>query len=514
MRPFKKQLVIFAAFALTGFSTLWAEKKPNLLVIITDEHNFRTLGCYRDQLPPEQAFLWGANAAVETPNIDSIARNGVLFNRMYGSAPVCSASRSSMFTGLYPNTVGIPNNSNKPGDGKYLHADVTTIADVLRDAGYITGYAGKWHLAEAAEPDEVWSPAPVDDPSDDYGFTDKKFMFNGGHDKFKGIDADGNPYRAAKRPTRIGEDKYGQPLYEDKRSKNVKFTTDWLADRAVEFIDGNKDKPFFLVVSIPDPHTPNSVREPYDTMFDDVEITLPKTFHDAHNAEDKAKPEWQKPSKTKDQAKLIEEIRQYFGMVKCIDDNVGRIIQKLKEDNLMEDTIIVFTSDHGDLLGEHARVNKGTIHEASDKIPFVISKGMSGKSSLIPAGKVINQAANTTDWMPTFLSLLEIDCPEVQGRDLSPLITGPKPADWDDVTFVRLGFYAAVTEQYKLHVVQKDKPWLLDIKADPDEIKNFIDDPAYRDVVKKLAQDLIDYMEKNNDPNKGVRAQLETLLNS
>ncbi len=111
------------------------QDKPNLLFIVTDEHNFRTLGCYRKLLSREQAEMWGPGNVVETPFIDSLATRGTLFNRMYASAPVCTPTRASMFTGFYGHQLGMPNNSTKVGDGKYLHADVTTIAEILRNAG-------------------------------------------------------------------------------------------------------------------------------------------------------------------------------------------------------------------------------------------------------------------------------------------------------------------------------------------------------------------------------------------
>ncbi|WP_010136720.1 sulfatase family protein [Ochrovirga pacifica] len=493
-------------------------KKTNVIWIITDEHNFRTLSCYREQLSPDQAYQWGKEAAVETPNIDALAKNGILFNRMYCSAAVCTASRASMFTGMYPMTLGIPNNSNKKGDGKYLKPNVTTIADVLSKAGYFTGYAGKWHLAESRsadgnkDHDEWWSPYPTGHPDDTYGFQDKRYMFNGGHDKFKGLDAEGNPYNASKKPTLIGRDQYGQPLYQDNKSKNVKFTTDFLGDRAVEFIGKNKDKPFFYVVSIPDPHTPDIARTPYDVKYKDMQVNLPKTYYQSFQNKEKM-PKWQSPdNKTNNQEKLKNSIKQYLGMVKIVDENVGRILNKLETEGILENTIVMFSSDHGDLLGEHGRVNKGTIHEASAKIPFVMAHGKEGKNPLIPRNKVVNLAANNTDWMPTFLSLLNVDCPKVPGRDLSPIIQGKAPANWKDVTFSRLGYYAAITSRYKLSVQSKGKPWLLDIEADPDEVLNFIDDKKYSDVIVKLSKELKNYMKISGDNNKKIKEQVEQLL--
>ncbi len=501
--------------AFTATNTIAEEhpdtkEQPNLLVIITDEHNFRTLGCYREQLPPEQALMWGPEAIVETPHLDSLAKNGAMFTSMYATAPVCMPSRASMFTGMYPHRVGIPNNSTQPGDGRYLRKDVTTIADVLLKAGYMTGYAGKWHLAENTNKEEFWSPYPVGHPEHDYGFKDKRFMFNGGHDKFKGIDDEGNPYRAHKRPKRNGVDKYGQPVFKDSRSKNVKSTTDWLADRTIEFIDEHKDKPFFYVVSIPDPHTPNAVRAPYNTMFTDLKFEYPRTYDQPR---DENSPKWRQPDgKTKH---LMRDMPQYFGMVKSIDDNVGRIIAKLEEDGVLENTIIVFASDHGDLCGEHTRVNKGSPFEASGVIPFVIAHGRTGTNPRVPRGKVVNQAANTADWMATFLSLLEIsDAPQTAGRDLTPLLGDEVPADWNDITFMRMGYWMmAMSDRYKLYVNASDeKPWLFDLQEDPDEYINFLDNPEYADRAKKLALELRDYMTEHNDKNDKIAAKLLDII--
>lgn len=509
--------IIIIAVLIAFSGVIKAEKgpgKPNLLLIITDEHNFRTLGCYRDQLSETQAFMWGPDAVVETPHIDFLAEHGTLFNSMYASAPVCTPSRASMFTGMYPHTLGMPNNSSRPGDGKYLRAGVTTIADVMSEAGYVTGYSGKWHLAENTNKEEFWAPYPVGHPGYNYGFQDNKYMFNGGHDKYKGIDEGGVPYRADKNPALIGKDEYGQSLYRDERSERVKFTTDWLADRCIEFIDEHTNEAFFYVVSIPDPHTPNAVHAPYNTMYDDLEINLPHTFDGGAAYKSENDPEWRRPSKTEDREELIADIRQYFGMVKCIDDNVGRILKKLEEKEILENTLVVFSADHGDLLGEHARVNKGTIHEASAKIPFVIAHGSKNNSPLVPRGRVVNEAANTTDWMPTFLGLLDIPCPEVAGRNLEPLLAEEGPGDWKDVTFVRKFWMAAVSDRYKLQVDGRSEPWLLDIQADPDEYRNFINDPAYADVAKELALELKNYMRENKDYNEQISTKLDEIISA
>lgn len=487
-----------------------AETKTNLIWIITDEHNFRTLGCYRDQLSPDQAFVWGEGNEVKTPNIDMLAEYGTLFDRMYASTPVCTPSRASMFTGEYAHNLGMPNNSSKVGDGKYLKPDVPTIGEILLNNGYETGYGGKWHLAEKTDPDEFWQPYPVGKPRHNYGFKHNKYMFNGGHDKWKGIDANGNPYRAnPKNSPATGTDIFGQPVYKDSKSDSVKFTTDWLTDRALAFFSENKEKPFFYVLSIPDPHTPNTVRAPYNTMYTDLDIELPNTFY--NNNEGKG-DSWRKPSKTEDTLKLKQDVQQYFGMVKCIDDNVGRILTQLENDGVLENTIILFTSDHGDMLGEHARVNKNTIHEASAKVPFVLMHGKNLVNPIIPRGKVVREAGNTCDWMPTFLKLLDVPCPDVAGKDLTPLLAQKIPVHWNDVTIMRKGYIAAVDSRYKLYVANNNETWLFDIEQDPDENINYIDDPKYFQIAKKLALDIKSYMQLENDGTDYIHKELDKIL--
>jgi uncharacterized sulfatase len=509
-RDFTKSTLLAGLAAAS--SGAWAKQgatKPNLLFIVTDEHNFRTLGCYRELLSKEQAEIWGPGNVVETPHIDSLAERGTLFNRMYASAPVCTPARASMFTGMYGHQVGMPNNSSKAGDGKYLHADVNTIAKILRNAGYMTGYSGKLHLAEkeAELKAMFWQPHPVGVPGYDYGFTDNKYMYNGGHHKFNGIDDAGVPYRAAKNPKQTGVDAAGQPVYQDNRSGDVKYTTDWLADRTIEFIDQHKNKPFYYACSIPDPHTPDIAREPYLSMYKDMKFQRPRT---CDVPRPNGTPKWQMPDGKVE--KEFKNIAHYFGMAKCIDDNVGRILQKLEDENILENTIVVFCSDHGDLYGEHARMNKGTIHETSARVPFVMAHGKDLKYPIVPRGKVVSEAANTTDWMPTFLSLMNVPCPQVAGRDLTPLLADQAPADWNDVTFSTLGFIAAIDSSHKLVLSGKDEPWLLDIKADPDELKNFADDPAYTDVTKRLAKELKRFMAENDVQSNTYAESLDQII--
>ncbi len=463
-------------------------QKPNLIWVITDEHNFRTLGCYRETLAPEQALMWGPEAVVETPHVDALAKRGVLFTSMYGSSPSCTPSRSSMFTGFYPQTVGTPVNN------KVLSTEFPTIATVLSDNGYHTGYCGKWHLSGKSKPG--WAPEV------NYGFQDNRYKFNRGHWKKLGFKDNGSPVVAAGRKNK--------PSSKVDGADEESFTTDWLTNRAIDYIDQHKNEPFFYVVSYPDPHTPNSVRAPYDSMYTNMKFEHPRTYKQQR---DDNTPAWQRPDgKTKS---LLRDMPQYFGMVKCIDDNVGRLVEKLEVEGLLDNTIIVFSSDHGDLCGEHTRVNKGVPYEASGRIPFVIADGRKLAEARVAPGKIVHQAANTTDWMATFLSLMEVaNVPKTAGRDLTPLLGAETPKDWYDITFVRFrDWQMAINDRYKLYVDSSDhEPWLFDLEADPDETTNHLHLPRCAEVANTLARDLRNYMSEHNDKNDVATAKLLDIL--
>lgn len=475
-----KRIVTFlhVALLLAIFSCSTHNKEleapgPNLLLIQTDEHNFRTLGCYREQLSHEQAFIWGEGNNVETPNIDYLAKNGVLFTKYYAATPVCSPSRGTLISGMYPQHTGVPKNDLP------LNDDLVTYSKVLSNSGYKTGFVGKWHLDGTGKPQ--WAPERK------FGFDDNRYMFNRGHWK-KYEDTPNGPAVAAK-------NKKGAPSYDLDGADEFSFSTDFLTDRAIAFMEENKEYPFSMYLSLPDPHGPDRVRPPYDSMYTHMAFEKPKTF----NLDPSKAPSWAKPAKN---PKLTHD--QYFGMVKCIDDNVGKIISYLREAELLDNTIIVFTSDHGDLRAEHGKHNKGNPLEASAKIPFIVYY-----PSKIPAGSIVKNAFNTVDFAPTFLKLMEQKVPkQMQGRDFSPILANlDKQKDFEDITFMRstgLGsqgsWIAAVTSRYKLVLSKSDEPWLIDMESDPDELVNFATDAANSEIVGDLAKKLNEYAQKHDDP--------------
>ena len=474
-RHFLKTAGVAAAGLMAGRTAAATTAHPNLLIIHTDEHNFRTLGCYRDLLPPEQALVWGKEAVCPTPHIDRIAAEGALATSFYATTPVCSPSRSALVSGMYPQNTPVVQN-NIP-----MRGEVVTFAEILRRQGYATGYAGKWHLDGTGKPQ--WKPERQ------FGFTDNRYMFNRGHWKQMEETAEGPRVKARKN---------GKPNYDVNGADEKSFTTDFLADRCVEFIAAHKAEPFCYMLSIPDPHGPNSVRPPYDTMFSKIAFEDPRTMH---------KPAAGLPSWGKKQVQHLKPglMAQYFGMVKCVDDNVDKILRALQAQGLLDRTIVIFTSDHGDLCGEHGRHNKGVPYETSARIPFVIRY-----PARIAAGTVVRQALSCVDVLPTIIHLMGFKTTGAeQGRDASALFTtGRAPDGWNDVAFFRSTgrdkngrtWLAAVTPRHKLVYSGQDEPWLFDLQEDPDEVINFFADPAYGDVVRDLSKELIAYADRHGDP--------------
>lgn len=477
--------VRFAVFALCFLSVATQAAKKNVLIIQTDEHNFRTLGVYRDLMSREQAFVWGDGVKVDTPHIDRIGKEGAVCTSYYATSPVCTPSRASLMSGLYPQNTGSIQN-DRP-----LLDSVVTFAEVLRRKGYATGYAGKWHLDGTAKPG--WGPKRK------FGFEDNRYMFNRGHWKKLEITEEG---------PRVGaKNKKGEPAYGVDGADEKTFTTDFLTDRTIDFINTHKDEPFCYMVSIPDPHGPNTVRAPYDTMFDPAQFRQPPSAL----AKGKGLPSFMDVVQDRFKASLMA---QYFGMVKCIDDNMGRVFETLEKHGILDDTIIVFTSDHGDMCGELGRHNKGIPCEGSARIPFLIRA-----PGLVKKGAVIHEALGTVDFKPTLLGLLDESSPEkVEGRDASGLFKkGKAPKAWEDMAFVRIesaakAWFAAFTKRHKLVISRSDDPALFDLKNDPNELNNVFADPKNRGLIRDLAKGLSDYAESTKDPHlsyESIKADLK-----
>ncbi len=463
-------LLIFASSAVLG------QTKPNLIIIHTDEHSFRTLGCYRNVLTNEEAYMWGQNTIVETPHLDALADRGLLCKSFYATSPVCTPSRASFMSGLYPIKTGSPINDYP------LNDDVITYAEILKQNGYATSYVGKWHLDGEDKPGFT--------PLRHFGFDDNRYMINRGHWKLLQDTPDGVDL--------IGDwdDENEKYTYDINEATSTSYTTDFLFDKAMEIIERDKDETFCLMLSIPDPHDANEVRAPYNTMYSEMHFDTPLSMQEAL----KEKPNWIKDANT---ITTIPQVAfsQYFGMVKCIDDNVGRMMTYLEQKGLLENTIVVFTSDHGDLMGEHAQKNKGLPYETSACIPFIIAY-----PGQITPGTVLSKAYTVADFTPTILGLIGINYTDTEfdGENVSAdFLNNTPPEDPDRIVYITNAgsrWVAAVNSRYKLVLSPSDRPYLFDLETDPHEIVNFYNHPDYKDIANTLKSELIQQMEQYNEP--------------
>ena len=453
----------------TGSNRLDSNAPANLIVIMTDEHNFRTLGCYRETMEGRQAYMWG-DSVVETPDIDWIAKNGALCTSFYATTPVCSPSRASLITGLFPQKTPVVSNNIA------LHDNIISFAEILRRNGYATGYAGKWHLDGDAKPG--WAPRRK------FGFEDNRFMFNSRSLEKTGEHSEWTASRGTqKRPPCLR----GQPG----RRRQLHHR---LSDRSHTRICGETQVRSVLLYGQPARpararHRSRSIQH---HVRPDQTYEKPTTFDKDENG----LPSWGKKQKSG-----LDQSR-YYGMIKCIDDNVGRLIEKLKSEQLLENTIVVFTSDHGDLRGEHHRQNKGVPYEGSSRIPFLAY----GHNRIQPGSK-IDAALGSVDFVPTILNLLNVQFDsQLDGRDASQLfVTGQMPDDWQDITYVRgpgakNGWLMAVSDRHKLIVSSTDPPWFFDLERDPDEVANLVSHPAYRETIRQMARGLQNYCQQHEDP--------------
>ena len=443
------------------------EKDPNLLIIHTDQQSCWTIGAYGGTLIP-------------TPHIDRLAREGALFENFMATSAVCTPSRGCFLTGRYPHSHGAYRN-NVP-----LNRDEITLARLLKRRGYATGYAGKWHLD--GEPKPGWV-----DAERSMGFDDCRFMFNRGHWKKIVDQRDGHPevhkYKV------IGDEK--------------SYTTDWLCGKTIDFIKEKRKKPFFYMVSIPDPHTPFTVRVPYDTRFDPDDMPVPATFFQTDL------PAWigkgrkevvAKEKRRKQEAQLRRKKAQYCGEVQCIDDGVGRILDALEETGQLDSTVIVFSTDHGEYMGEHGLFGKNNLYETAYRIPLLVR--WPGR---VRRGTRIRNLLGSVDFQPTLLGLLGMPASgREQGRDGAHLILG-REGEWVDEAFIhhsshkRAGIF---TPQWELAYVEGSEHILFDRVNDPDQVNNLFDDPAHGDTVRELFERVVSH---NREVEAPARAWLEKI---
>ena len=430
--------------------------RPNVLIIHTDQQSLWTLSVYGGEL-------------VKTPNIDRIGTEGSVFRNFFTVAAVCTPSRGCFLTGRYPHHHGAYVNSVP------LNRDEVTLAHVLAQNGYDTGYVGKWHLDGPDGPGWVSEFRGM-------GFDDNRYMFNRGHHKTFQERQNDVPYTSRD----IGDE--------------TSYGTDWLTDRSIDFIRRDRDQPFFLMLSIPDPHTPFTVREPFASMFDPEDMPVPETFYEEN------RPDWVEAFTQANlrhegwtAERLKREKAQYCGEVACIDHNVGKLLSTLEEMGVLDDTIVVFTTDHGEYMGEHALRAKDKLYETAYHIPLLIRW-----PARIKPGTEVERFVSIVDFQQTMLSLLDVEpSGREEGRDATVVMDGDDPEWADEVFFHSRSFtWAGVfTPDYELGYVKDSEHILFDRRNDPDQVNNLFTDPDHQHVVRELSARLLEHYREIESPS-------------
>lgn len=424
---------------------------PNLLVIHTDEQSCWTLSAYGGTL-------------IHTPHIDSLADEGAILTNFMVNVAVCTPSRGVFLTGRYEHVHGAYRN-NIP-----LDRDEITFAQALKDRGYETGYAGKWHLDGTPRPGWVH-------PERTMGFDDAEYMFNRGHWKKIEDATMGDMQPTAFNYKTMGDEKT--------------YPTDWLTEKTCAFLTRDRERPFCFMLSIPDPHPPFTVRPPYDTMYDPAQMPLPETRHEEN------RPSWVSSRQAPNDDVLRKHTANYCGMVKLIDDCVGKMLDALREKGILDNTIVVFTSDHGEYLGEHGLMGKNQLYETAYRVPMLIRW-----PEKIAPGTRVDQLVGSVDFMPTILTLMGFEPRgREHGRDASGLLRGDA-VEWDDVCYIhhdanRAGVF---TPNYELAYVKGHEAILFDRENDPLQVNNLFDAPEHSEMIAALTAALAAHHASVNSP--------------
>jgi N-acetylglucosamine-6-sulfatase len=435
--------------------------KRNIVFILIDDLRYDCLGFM------EHPFL-------KTPNIDKLVKNGANCCNSFVTTSLCSPSRASILTGQYMHNHRVVDNNDM------MSADAVTFPQLLRRNGYRTAFIGKWHMGSSS-----------DEPRS--GF-DHWVSFH-------------------------GQGQYlpeGQTLnVNGSRVPRKKYMTEELTDEAIKWLENRDDKkPFFLYLSHKAIHGPYVPDERHEGIYTEEEFPEPETMA---NTEDnyKNKPMWVKnqrnswhgvdyPYHTREP--ISKQYRRYCEMILSVDQSVGRIMQSLEENGFDKNTLVVFMGDNGHYWGEHGLIDKRSAYEESMRVPL-----FAYCPELIKPGTVIEEVVANIDIAPTLLSAAGIRGHDgMDGRSFLPLLKGEKISNWRD--FLLYEYYweynfphtpttfALRTDRYKL--IQYHGVWdideFYDLKADPNEKNNLINNPDYQKLIKTMRAQLHEILERAN----------------
>lgn len=439
--------------ALLLASAVVAADRPNIVFMISDDQRYDTLSCAQKEQGNKGRFSW-----FKTPNIDRIADGGIRFRNAFVVNALCSPSRACFLTGQYGHKNGIWNNTTPFSEKAVTHASL------LREAGYCSGYIGKWHMGTQPErPGFDWFASPTGQSK----YVDPTFLVNGKATPLKG------------------------------------WQDDLAGEYAIKFLETErtKDKPFLLCVGFKAPHGPFTPPDRLKAAFDGEKARKVPNFQIAPGFN----PTFFKKPNVADGDKVNVNLN-YFRCVAGVDENVGKILDALDRLKLSDNTVVIYTSDNGFYLGEHGLGDKRSAYDESMRIPFLVKDPRSGVKGVTRDDMVLN-----IDLAPTLLELAGVKVPDdMQGKSIKPLLAKDAPKEPLRTSFLYTYFFeksgavnppnpppggfntptltAVRTPTHKLIRYLDHPEWseLFDLKADPYETKNLFTDRAAAEVRKQL----------------------------
>lgn len=447
-----------------------------VVFIMTDTTRKDMVGCY-------------GNKDMITPNLDALARDGIRYENCYSCQPVCGPARSAIFTGKYPHTNGMVTNSVA------LRDNMRTIGEFLSDHNIHSAYVGKWHL-------DGW----------DYFGTGKCAK---GYDPEYWYDM--RDYLDELTPEERVYSRQRDSAYDPELKEDFLYAHR-CSNRAMDFLDKHGEEDYFLTVSYDEPHGPSLCPAPYNHMYDGY--CFPDSPAYADTLENK--PFMQRLWSAKDYQKSPEQLRTVgqseallLGCNSYVDYEIGRVIDKIKEKS--PEALIIYTSDHGDMLGAHRLYSKNSAaYKEIANVPYIIS---GGSSVLKERGIVTDKMASHIDIAPTVLDYFGIEIPKTfEGHSILEQIKNPEISVHDEsyVEFTRYevdhdGFgglqmmRTIVTQRYKLVIHLLDTDELYDIQEDPAEVNNLIQNEKYASIRNLLHDRLLQHMNDTRDLYRGYQ---------
>lgn len=501
-----KQLILaFTVLAFTGSIVVAAEARPNILFVFTDDHASHAISAYGSRIN-------------ETPNLDRIANEGMLFRNCFCTNSICGPSRAVIQTGKYSHKNGFIMNGDK------FDGTQQTFPKLLQAAGYQTAVIGKWHLGEHMAPQ---------------GYHYSEVLVGQGpyYNPVMLRDADGSG--------------------KQQRTKYTGYTTDIITDLALEWLKSGRDssQPFMLMYQHKAPHRDWQPGPDYLTLYNDITIPEPVNLFDNYDTRGRAAREqdmtisrtmtdrdlklvppnnlteeqlvaWNAAYEPQNaefrEAKLKGDdlvrwkyqryIKDYLRCIASVDDNVGRILDYLDETGLAENTVVVYSSDQGFYLGEHGWFDKRFMYEESYRQPLMVRW-----PGVTTPGSVDEHLVSNVDFAETFLEIAGQEVPhDMQGTSLVPLLKGEHPADWRTAHYYQYyeflndhktphmvrRHYGVRTDRYKLiHFYNVDEWELYDLEADPNEMRNIYSESQYADIVKSMQTQILDLQRELEVPD-------------